>query len=180
LNGEGEGDKRYEALLLQSFVHQLTETEKVFSLYVKKEWVQLTPYVSEGVADIHLEIRRRFLELRELKVELKGPAASDTGLLAWQPQHARLVAHLRRRVTSLQEQIWCYSESGDYASEDPCIDVPALVARMKELKVIPDKDEVEEDEEGDAAAQSLQFRHANDSLTDNRQEAAWQLPFPVT
>lgn len=37
---------------------QLTETEKVFSLYVKKEWVQLTPYVSEGVADIHLEIRR--------------------------------------------------------------------------------------------------------------------------
>jgi len=56
---------------------------------------------------------------------------------------------------------------------------------MKELKVIPDKDEVEEDEEGDGAADCLQLRPGNDSLTDNRltdnrQEAAWQLPFPVT
>jgi len=58
--------------------------------------------------------------------------------------------------------------------------VMSQVARMKELKVIPDKDEVEEDDEGEAAAHSLQFGPSSHSLTDNRQEAAWQLPFPVT
>jgi hypothetical protein len=34
------------------------ETEKVFGLYVKKEWEELKPFVSQGLDSVHDEIRR--------------------------------------------------------------------------------------------------------------------------
>lgn len=63
-----------------------------------------------SVASAHLEIRRRFVELRELKTELRrGHMPHD---IPWLPTHQRQAELLLKRVNDLQEQMWCYSESG--------------------------------------------------------------------
>ena len=155
---EGEDAVKLQALLLQSCLSQVQETEHVFGLYVAKKFEQVTvSHLSDGVKSVHDEIRRRFLELRELKSELtSGPSGS-----AWLAPHQPLVRRLRKHVNDLQERIWCYSESGDYERADPNIDPAALVKRMKELKVLPDDSD-------DDATMRMQL--------DSHQS----LPFPTT
>jgi uncharacterized protein YfeS len=155
---EGEDAVKLQALLLQSCLSQVQETEHVFGLYVAKKFEQVTvSHLSDGVKSVHDEIRRRFLELRELKSELSsGPSGSG-----WLAPHLPLVRRLRKHVNDLQERIWCYCESGDYERADPNIDPAALVKRMKELKVLP------EDSDDDATMRMQLDSHQS-------------LPFPTT
>lgn len=48
---------------------------------------------------------RRFLELRDLKQEIALGACSG---VPWAPELQPIIVLLRRRIVSLQEQIWCY------------------------------------------------------------------------
>jgi hypothetical protein len=52
-----------------------------------------------------VNICRRFLELRDLKNEIGLGACSG---VAWAPELQPSIVLLRRRIVSLQEQIWCY------------------------------------------------------------------------
>ena len=90
-------------------------------------------------------ISGRFLELRELKQELRGQM-TEGGMQDWIPRYAPLVRRLRQRISSLQTEIWCYSESGEYARHDPNVDVRALVRSMRERKLLPAGDSGEEEE----------------------------------
>ena len=48
---------------------------------------------------------RRFLELKDLKQEISQGACRG---VAWVPELQPSIALLRKRIASLQEQIWCY------------------------------------------------------------------------
>ena len=52
-----------------------------------------------------VNVCRRFLELRDLKNEIGLGACSG---VAWAQELQPSIMLLRRRIVSLQEQIWCY------------------------------------------------------------------------
>lgn len=69
---------------------------------------------------------------------------TEGGLRDWLPVHQPLILALRRRITSLQTHIWCYSESGEYARHDPNVDVASLVREMRQKKLLPEDDEADD------------------------------------